>query len=303
MYRPRRPPRSAFHELDDGLRCHVTRWGEPSPAPLVLLHGWMDAGATFQFVVDALARERYVIAPDWRGFGRSGHVPGGRYWFPDYLADLDALLDRYSPDRAVDVAGHSMGGNAAGLYAGARPERVRRLALLEGFGLPSADPGGAPVRYRRWLRQLRVRAPFRSYADYGEFADRLRRENPRLTRSRSAFVARCWGRPGADGRIVPRGDPAHRRVNPVLYRLEEAEACWRAIRCPVLWVWGDASAHVRRAAGDPDMDRRRACFRTLDEVTVTGAGHMLHHDRPEALARVLEAFLSGPAGGERTGCG
>lgn len=296
MYRPRRAPRSSLHELDDGLVCHVTCWGKPSSPPLVLLHGWMDAGATFQFVVDALPRERYVIAPDWRGFGRSGHVPGGRYWFPDYLADLDALLDSYCPDEPVDLVGHSMGGNAAGLYAGTQPARVRRLALLEGFGLAAAAPAGAPRRYRRWLAQLRARAPFRSYAGYGEFAARLQQDNPRLTSTRAAFVARCWGRAEPDGRIVPRGDPAHRRVNPVLYRLEEAQACWRAIRCPVLWVWGESSRQFRRAAGDSSMSRRRACFANLREVVVPGAGHMLHHDRPGALAGVLEDFLSGPSG-------
>uniref|UniRef100_UPI002362DFF1 alpha/beta fold hydrolase n=3 Tax=Pseudomonadota TaxID=1224 RepID=UPI002362DFF1 len=79
--------------------------------PLVLLHGWMDVGASFQFVVDALAGDREVIALDWRGFGLSEASGAGCYWFPDYLADLDALLDAVSPSAPVDLLGHSMGGN------------------------------------------------------------------------------------------------------------------------------------------------------------------------------------------------
>ena len=116
---------------------------------LVMLHGWMDVGASFQFVVDALAGidgfERAIAAPDWRGFGLTEGPPVDSYWFPDYLGDLDALLDALSPHIPVDLAGHSMGGNAAMIYAGVRPQRVRRLVNLEGFGMPAA----AAERWRR----------------------------------------------------------------------------------------------------------------------------------------------------------
>ena len=53
---------------------HLTRWGPPSSAteaPVFLLHGWLDAGETFQFMVDAFKKDWPIIAPDWRGFGRS----------------------------------------------------------------------------------------------------------------------------------------------------------------------------------------------------------------------------------------
>jgi pimeloyl-ACP methyl ester carboxylesterase len=102
IYVPRRQATSQFDNVR-GLRCHVRTWGEPSlctptAPPLVLTHGWMDMGASFQFLVDALAEadgfERWVIAPDWRGFGLSGSTGTDSYWFPDYLADLDTLLDR-----------------------------------------------------------------------------------------------------------------------------------------------------------------------------------------------------------------
>ena len=101
---------------------------------MVMVHGWMDVAASYQFVVDAFAHDHYVIAPDWRGYGSPGsalHAPGAgpadvlagtdSYWFPDYLADLDFLIDHYSPDAPVHLVGHSMGGNVAMLYAGVRP--------------------------------------------------------------------------------------------------------------------------------------------------------------------------------------
>lgn len=75
----------------------------------MLLHGWMDVGASYQFTVDALQRERRIIAPDWRGFGLTTGAPVDHYVFADYLADLDLLLDHYAPGEAVDLVGHSMG--------------------------------------------------------------------------------------------------------------------------------------------------------------------------------------------------
>ena len=104
-------------------------WGDPGAPKLFLLHGWMDVGASFQFLVDAFARDWYAIAPDLRGYGRSEWQSQG-YWFADYIADLEALVDAFAPGERVDLVGHSLGGNVVMMYAGARPARVRRIVSL-----------------------------------------------------------------------------------------------------------------------------------------------------------------------------
>ena len=109
------PRRTARHRIR-GVDYCINEWGDENAAQLFLLHGWGDTGSTFQFLVDELSADWMVIAPDWRGFGESHHR-AECYWFPDYVADLDALLAIYSPDRAVRLVGHSMGANVAGLYA------------------------------------------------------------------------------------------------------------------------------------------------------------------------------------------
>lgn len=161
MYQVQRPARTESIRIRT-LNYHVRLWGEarPDAAPLVLLHGWMDVGASYQFVVDAFgaafAQGRQIIAPDWRGFGLSlPPSPCDSYHFADYLADLDQLLDHYAAGRSVDLVGHSMGGNVAMMYAGARPARIRRLVNLEGFGLPATRPAQAPGRYAQWMDQIR----------------------------------------------------------------------------------------------------------------------------------------------------
>ena len=286
-----KPSESVFVDIR-GLRYHCRTWGDPAQPKLFLLHGWMDVSASFQFFVDALHGDWHAIAPDWRGYGLTQWSGANSYWFPDYLADLDALLERFSPDRAVNLLGHSMGGNVASLYAGVRPERVAKLVNLEGFGLRGNDTAEAPGRYARWLAELSEPQRFRDYASFDELAARLQNVNPRLTPERARFLAHHWGMPTPDGRVGLRSDPAHKRVNPILYRLEEAEACWRAVTAPVLWVEGTESETIRRLRIDgPAYEARKRAFSNLTAHTLSDAGHMLHHDQPATLARIVEDFL------------
>ena len=286
---------SESHFLDiRGLRYHVRRWTAPGEPKLVLLHGWMDVSASFQFLVDAFSRRWDVYAPDWRGYGLTAWGKSDCYWFPDYIADLDFLLRAFAGDEAVHLVGHSLGGNVACMFAGIQPARVAKLVNLEGFGLAATRADDAPRRYARWLRELHDRPGLRPYANFAELAQRLRAANPRLTAERAEFLARHWSREADDGGVVLRGDPAHKIVNPVLYRYEEARACWQEVRAPVLWVDGAQTAALERLGLDAaQYAERRAQFVNLRHATVARAGHMLHHDEPEALAKLIDEFLAG----------
>jgi pimeloyl-ACP methyl ester carboxylesterase len=287
-----KPSESLFVQVR-GLRYHCRCWGEAAAPALFMLHGWMDVSASFQFLVDAMRGRWRVIAPDWRGFGLTEWTKGGSYWFPDYFADLDALLDHFQPNAPATLIGHSMGGNVAAMYAGIRPARVARLVSLEGFGLSGPPAAKAPQRYARWLQELSGEAPgFRDYENFEALAERLRGNNRRLTPERSLFLARHWGLRKPDGRVALASDPAHKLVNPVLYRVEEAEACWKKVAAPVLWVSGaETEIPERLKLTEADLAGRKAWFRTLTERVIAEAGHMLHHDQPERLAEVIEEFL------------
>lgn len=285
--------RSEFHQIR-GLRYHVRTWGDPRSPGLFLLHGWMDVSASFQFLVDAFAREWRVIAPDWRGFGLTSWAPEG-YWFPDYYADLEALLEIYQPAEPANLIGHSMGGVIACTYAGIRPDRVARVVSLEGMGLARFAPDQAPARYAQWLTELADSPRFKPYRSYEEVAARLKRNNPRLTDEKAAFLARHWARETTSGEVVLASDPRHKVVNPYLFRVEEAIACWRRIIAPVLLVTGRQSTIPARMKDTPEqLAERKGAFRDVREVELEDCGHMMHHDQPQRLARVIEDFLAQP---------
>jgi len=287
--------RSDFLEVR-GLRLHVRHWGDEAAPKLFMLHGWMDMSASFQFMVDCLQGQWHVIAPDWRGFGLSECSGADTYWFPDYLADLDAILDHYAPNQAVNLLGHSMGGNIAGLYAGVRPQRVGRLINLEGFGLPSAPPAQYPQRVAKWLDELREPPAMRAYASLDEVAARLRKTNPRLSFERAAFLASHWAEQGRDGEWTILGDPTHKMTGPLPYRVDEIMAAWEAITAPVLWVEAEQTDMWRwmgpKEVARAEVDRRMAHLKQVTARMVPAAGHMLHHDQPELLAQMVEAFLA-----------
>ena len=271
---------------------HVTRWGpQPGPQPpLLLLHGWLDAGETFQFIIDALKKDWPVIAPDWRGFGRS-EWPQEGYSFPDYLGDLDALMDQISPDAPVCLVGHSMGGNIANLYAGLRPERVRCLINLEGFGLPRTAPHEAPIRMRKWLDQIKRPAIEKSYHSFEQLTAIIQLRYPRFPAGAAAFIARIWGTVDAEQRVRLAADPRHHWVNPILYKREDAEATWAGIRAPALMMIGEESDYLKRLGNDGTMEALRTAYPGFEVARIAGAGHMLHIERPASVAPVMEAFL------------
>jgi len=308
MYQAKRPSRSEFIPIRN-QQYHVRIWGERRPgiAPLVLVHGWMDVAASYQFVVDALSdafmQGRQLIAPDWRGYGLTTGAPIDNYWYPDYLADLDFLLDHYAPDRPVDLLGHSMGGNVVMNYAGVRPTRIRRLVNLEGFGGPATEPGQAPQRYAKWLdglRQLqRGELDLRPYENVEGVARRLSKTNPRLARDQAGqdkalWLAAHWARQNAAGQWEILGDPAHKIVNAQLFRADELLELYKCITMPVLAVeavHNSVDLWWRGKFSIAQYHERLKLVRDCRIEVIDDAGHMLHHDQPERLARLLEGFL------------
>lgn len=278
-----------------GLRYHVRHWGVEGAPKLFMVHGWMDVSASFQFVVDALQQDWHVIAPDWRGFGLTQNTPSDTYWFGDYLADLDAIVHHYSVDEAINLVGHSLGGNVVSIYAGVRPEKIKRLVNLEGIGLPATKPSQAPARWRNWLNEIPQDMQMKAYDNVAQVANRLQKNNARLSAEKAAFLAEHWALPNAQGKWEILGDPAHKRNGPLLYQLDQVLACWQEVTAPVLWMEG-ADTDIWRWLGTNDearaeFDRRLAHFKQLQVEVIADAGHMLHHDQPRKVAGLIEEFL------------
>lgn len=316
-------PSQTTQSLIRSYNYHLRHWGlATTQTPLVILvHGWMDVSASWQFMVDALDDDtlanRHVIAPDWRGFGHTRPVHAqatypshygqtDHYAFVDYLADLDQLIPRLNiqsgrPANApVDLIGHSMGGNVAMMYAGVRPERIRRLVNLEGFGMPASRPSQAPGRYAKWLDAVdeigRGELTLKTYDSLEGVSRRLMKTNPRLGSDKALWLAQHWAAANDQGQWEILGDPAHKVIHALLYRVEEVQEVWKRITAPVLVIEAeDDSLSQWFRQGEYTRDefhQRLEAVPHCQRHVVPDAGHMLHHDQPQALARLLEDFLA-----------
>lgn len=299
MYQVRRPHQSQFVSIRN-LDYHVQVWGEPGPGkvPLVMVHGWMDVAASYQFVVDAFSEDHYIIAPDWRGYGRTRAPLADNYWFPDYLADLDFLLDHYAPGQQVNLVGHSMGGNVVMLYGGVRPERIRRLVNLEGFGMPATIPAQAPGRFATWMDELKKlhagEMDLKTYDSADGVARRLMKTNPRLSQEKADWLARHWAAENADGSWSILGEPAHKVTNAQLYRVEEVMAIYQRLTMPVLAVEASDNSLDMWWKGQYTLAEYHERLKVVPQVEVArieDAGHMMHHDQPGVLAERIERFI------------
>jgi pimeloyl-ACP methyl ester carboxylesterase len=299
MYQVKKISRSEFVPIR-GLRYHLRCWGQPqaNTPPLFLLHGWMDVAASFQFVVDAFVQNHYVIAPDWRGFGLTQSNAADCFWYPDYLADLDTLLDHYAPDTPVHLVGHSMGANIAMMYSGVRPDRVRRLVNLEGFGLPATQPEQATERFANWLNELKAlhasKRQLKSYDSLDAVAARLIKTNPRLSPNKARWLASHWSAEVSPGHWQILGEAAHRLTNPQLYQVDEVMAVHRHISAPTLMIEAEddsISQFWRGKFSRAEHRERLQAVPSLEIVEVPDCGHMLHHDQPEAVAALIERFM------------
>jgi pimeloyl-ACP methyl ester carboxylesterase len=299
MYQARKASRSEFVPIRT-LRYHVRLWGEPAAGktPLVMVHGWMDVAASYQFVVDEFLHDHFVIAPDWRGYGLTEEPPTDNYWFPDYLADLDLLIDHYSPGAPVDLVGHSMGGNIAMLYAGSRPARIRRLVNLEGFGMAQTKPSQAPGRYAKWMDEIKAyhrgELALKGYDSVDGVAQRLMKTNKRLSQDKADWLARHWSRQDADGTWRILGHAAHKIINANLYQVPEVLEIYKAITAPTLAVEASDDSLSQWWQGRYTLAEYHERLKSVADARIArveDAGHMLHHDQPRQLARLIEAFL------------
>jgi pimeloyl-ACP methyl ester carboxylesterase len=276
-----------------GLAIHYLEWGEPAGEPIVLVHGFLDQAHSWKFFVAELIaqtlRPLWIIAPDCRGHGDSGWVgDGGYYHFPDYVFDLDCVIRSIGTTR-FHLVGHSMGGTISFLHAGAFPERLANLVLIEGAGPLGMEFADAPLRMAGWIGELheRGRNHFREYTSIEAGANQLQQTNPRLRKEFAVDLARAGMRQNDKGKWIWKFDPLHRTAAPQPFYTAQALEFFRRIECPVLIVDGHESRQNRRT----DKQQRYDAIRHHRMARIARAGHMVHQDNPEELAKTVANFL------------
>ncbi len=284
-------PTSHFF-VSQRLRLHYADWGNPDAPLLILLHGRLDHGRSWDWTARALLRDWHVVAPDLRGHGDSAWSPDGNYGFPAYLYDLSQLIAQFAP-APVTIVAHSLGGNIALRYAALHPGAVRRLAAIEGLGLAPrrlAERAARPIgeRWREWEDKQRAMSArtARRYPSLEQAAARMQSANPRLSPAQARHLTIHGMLRNEDGSYSWKFDNYARLFPPIDLSETQIHALWAAIECPVLLAYGRQSW-----ASKPLEDGRAEHFANARVALFEGAGHWLHHDRLDAFLAELRGFL------------
>lgn len=287
-------PQARFHQ-SQGLRLHYSDWGNASAPPLLLVHGGLDHSRSWDHVARALRPNFHVIAPDLRGHGDSDWALGSSYSLADHVYDLACLVKAEGLEK-VAIVGHSMGGMVSLTYAGAFPEKVSRLAVLDGVtNFPARRVKPVEQRIADWVGDLDKTALRKTqrYGSVADGADRMLGRNARLTREQAMHLATHALKQDADGGYSWKFDPYLRARAPYRLSLEDHIALWSRIACPTLLVAGSESF-----LPDPATAGVLRHFRHAELLKIEGAGHWLQHDKPAEIIDALGKFLEIPERGE-----
>lgn len=254
-------------------------------SPIVLLHGWPHTWKLWQQVIDLLAVEHRVIAPDLRGTGDSSRAETG-YDLHTLAADVDAVLDALDVTDAV-VAGIDLGAPIAWMLAERHPRRVRRLAVMEAVlaNLPGAEAffaGGPPWWFGFHAVDGLAETVLSGHeADYlGWFLDGGTATDL-AAHLRDVFVASYSGRDSL------RCGFAHYRRHAVnASQIGAAIARPGRTAVPTLAISGGVVGHA--LAGQ--LERITPDLQTLD---MTHCGHIIPADDPTGLASALADLAAG----------
>lgn len=287
------PDRAELVELNR-TQLRLWGWGDPAAPPVLLLHGAYDHGRMFDELAPRVAALGFhAVAVDLRGHGDSGPVDSGMTWALHHI-DLALLVDHLDAG-PVGFIGHSFGAGPALGLAGAFPERVRWVVVLDGLGPPAGGiappddlPGSVRQSFDRVDRVLLGDGP-REWASLEEMAARRNQNNPRLSPEWALHLARHGARRGPGGGWVWKADPLFGLGVPSHFDVAMLEAEQRAVRRPVLVLSGSEPDTWRDLT--PEEEAERVAWLGARHAVIEGTGHYLHLEAPDATMREIQAFL------------
>jgi pimeloyl-ACP methyl ester carboxylesterase len=264
------------------LAAHL--YGPAEGRPVIALHGWLDNAASFSRLAPHLQGLR-IVALDLPGHGHSGHRPAGAgYLLWDYAYDVLAVAEQLGW-RRFSLLGHSLGAIIAVLFAAAMPQRVERLALIDGLFPPTGEAPEAPRKLGEAL-QGHLDLPSKTKPVYASVDEAVRARMNGVNRVSQEAAERLAARGlmPVSGGYTWRSDPRLRLASPLRLTEAQALAFARAVQCPVDVV----------VAEDGLLHARKMVMKALGELPFQlhrlPGGHHLHLDDAAGALAVAECF-------------
>jgi pimeloyl-ACP methyl ester carboxylesterase len=271
------------------LAAHL--YGPEDGVPVIALHGWLDNAASFSRLAPLLPGLR-IVALDFAGHGHSEHrPPGAGYAIWDYAHDVLQVAEQFGWQR-FSLLGHSMGAIVSVLLAGAMPERVERLALIDGLIPYTGEAETAPQKLGEALKaQLALAGKSKPvYPAFDRAVEARMRGVGAVSREAAELLAQRGLMP-VPGGYTWRTDSRLTLPSPLRLTQAHALAFVRGLQCPAKLVM----AQQGMLLAQPSMTQLVEGLAI--EVAQLPGGHHLHLDDDVGaglVADCFKAFLGAP---------
>lgn len=258
-------------------------YGPEDGRPVIALHGWLDNAASFSRLAPLLNGVR-ILALDLPGHGLSDHRPAGAgYNIWDYAYDILQTAEQFGWQR-FSLLGHSLGGIVSVLLAGAMPERIERLALIDGVIPYTGEAESAPRKLGEALRALlaveRKRKPV--YASFDQAVAARMKGVGAVSREAAERLAQRGLMP-VPGGYTWRTDPRLMLPSPLRLTLAHAQAFAQRVECPTSLI-------IARQGLMTDAKVIEFIDSLPFESHRLHGGHHLHLDDDEGAAAIAAVF-------------
>lgn len=281
---------SVFLDVAGG-KIHCLRRPNPGKPVLLGFHGFADTCETFQFILEPLARRFELVFADFRGHGDSSRITEGYYSAPTYFGDAIAVCGQMK--RPLTLMGHSMGAALGARLAGLYPEDFTHVILFEGFS--GLAPAGEDLRrLRSWGDQLRKNRPekIRVMKTMREAELILKSAHKKLPEDRISKMAKSLVRPVEGGFVWKIDSGVKSGGAPLPFNPQLSRELWSRVDCPVLFIYGEESHLLPGAGNQASLDEILSHFKNLERHGLPDCGHNPHHEKPDEVVRILDAFLT-----------
>ncbi|MFJ5300098.1 alpha/beta fold hydrolase [Pseudomonas sp. NPDC088368] len=261
------------------LAAHL--FGPQDGEPVIALHGWLDNANSFARLAPKLKGLR-ILALDMAGHGHSDHRPAGAgYGLPDYAHDVLQVAQQMGWD-TFSLMGHSLGAIVSVIVAGSLPDRVNRLALIDGLIPPLGEPEAAAERMgaalQAQLTQSSKRKPV--YAEMDRAVEARMRGAVAVSREAAELLAQRGLMP-VPGGYTWRSDSRLTLASPIRLTRSQALSFVNAIRCPAQLI----------VAEEGILAQNKTLLESVPfEVTVLPGGHHLHLNDDGGATSVADCF-------------
>ncbi len=264
------------------LAAHL--YGPEDGLPVIALHGWLDNAASFARLAPLLPGLR-IVALDFAGHGHSDHrPPGGSYAIWDYAHDVLQVAEQFGWQR-FSLLGHSMGAIVSVLLAAAMPERVERLALIDGLIPYTGEANTAPQKLGEALTaQLALAGKSKPvYAEFDRAVEARMRGVGAVSREAAELLAQRGLMP-VPGGYTWRTDSRLTLPSPLRLTHAHALAFIAGLQCPAKLVMAEQGMLLAQPSITQLVEG------VAIEVAQLPGGHHLHLDDDSGAALVADCF-------------